>query len=108
MMSDGGHAGLGEELRDGHAERDVHGDGDRVLDDEHFDVETADELVERALQVIRHDHDAVGHHGIAAGATPDAAIDPGVFLVTEKRFRHAHADLRVLIDEAGIPKAVHV
>jgi hypothetical protein len=51
VVGHGRDPGLGQQLRQGHPERDVHRQAQRVLDDQHVHLEVAHEPVQRGLQL---------------------------------------------------------
>ena len=51
VVRDSGQPGLCHKFGDCQSQRDVHGDGDRIFDDEHVQTKAAYELVQMGLEI---------------------------------------------------------
>ena len=105
MVGDRGNPGLGDEMRQGHAQRHVHRNAQGVLDDQNLDLESFHELVQRVLQVFALLVNPPRHFRRPREASEHALVDPDVVGMRKARFRHQHAGVGIAIQPAPVPEA---
>ena len=105
VMGDHGEFRLGNEMRQGDAQRDVHRQTERVLGNEDVDRELLHEIVQGPFEELGQFVDSPGQIGRASQRSERLLADRKNLRMAEVGFRNLHADGRIAVELAGIPVA---
>ena len=105
MIGDGGHPGLEQKLRHRHPERDVHGDGKHILQDQDVQIEAFPIGVKGALEILGQLADPLAGLLAASRAVSELLVDPEILRVAEEGLGNAQTRRWVPVQHPPVPVA---
>ena len=103
VMGDRGKSRFRDKVCDRQSQRNVHGDAQRVLNDQNLNVELACEIIKRAFEVIADGVNQAGRIRITPVFSENFPVDKVNVGVPEIGVWQQHADIRIRVQHSPQP-----